>query len=390
MQTTLRFAPVPRVAWLLVLLGFWSRGAAGVLVGSRTRELPAAVRAGPQRHRGLCQGRGHPADGSVDGGNGHARRRRPESISAPYYSRDGRLIVFLRRTVATANRAVVAVADADGTNVRVLTGQMTDQNWFDWSPDGSLLALISTIDGSRRITIVPVDGSASTILDVGMEAEFASWRGPVGAELIFRGSGAGGVAAGLFAVKPDGTGVHQVSLTLGADDATFQRPIDSPDGRFVLYSVFEPTSGRTAPSNVPNVAYEGNLLRLHVLDLVAGIDLVIPPGIDPTDATLPVDHWGGAFSPDGTQIAFIADRNNGTMQLAIAPSDGSGSGRSIGPTVAKPGDGDPIFEFSPDGMSVVAAYPGEGTVRVLPIDGSASSTLPWDGNDLPNTQRLAP
>jgi Tol biopolymer transport system component len=180
-----------------------------------------------------------------------------------------------------------------------------------------------------------------------------------------------------------------VSLTLGSD-AEFQRPMVSPDGRLVAYSSFEMTSGRTAEPGLPGVVYEGNLLRIHVLDLVAGTDRVIPPGIDPIDPTTPVDQWDAVFSPDGARIAFTADRSNGTVQLVIAPTNGSEIGRPIGPAVAKPGDPNPIFDFAPDGQSLIAAYPGEDTARIVPLDGGPTSPIPWDGADLPNLQRLAP
>ncbi len=48
-QTTLRLTPVPRVAWLLVVLGLvLALVAAALWVGSRATAAPA-VRAGPQR-----------------------------------------------------------------------------------------------------------------------------------------------------------------------------------------------------------------------------------------------------------------------------------------------------------------------------------------------------
>jgi WD40-like Beta Propeller Repeat len=381
-QMTLRLVPVPRLAWILVILALIVALAAAVFVVGSQHRLPPPF--GLARNGAAVFSRGgdiltvDPATGitsTLVGGSAED--------SAPYYSRDGRMIVFLRAIGdPSTNTVTVAVADADGGNVRMVTGRLIDQNWFDWSPDGRSLALISQVDGIPRITIAATDGSGSRLLDLGMEAEFVSWLGPAGDQLIFRGR-RGGITTGLFTVRPDGSDLREVSLTQGNRDA-YQDPMVSPDGRRVMYASFEQTTA------VPNVDWDGMLLRLHVLDLVAKIDSVIPPGVDGLDPRLPVNEWSGAFSPDGTQIAFVADRSDHTVQLMVAASDGSGSGRAVGPRVAKPGDANPFFEFTPDGKALLAAYPGEPAVRLLPLDGKPEGTLPWNGVDLPNVQRLAP
>jgi hypothetical protein len=47
------------------------------------------------------------------------------------------------------------------------------------------------------------------------------------------------------------------------------------------------------------------------------------------------------------------------------------------------------YEFTPDGTAVVATYPHEPSIRLVPVDGSAPTTLPLAGNELPSMQRLA-
>jgi hypothetical protein len=45
------------------------------------------------------------------------------------------------------------------------------------------------------------------------------------------------------------------------------------------------------------------------------------------------------------------------------------------PSARGVGDGaGPSYDFSPDGTLVIGAYPAEGVVRTLPVDGSEGST----------------
>ena len=99
-QTTLRFAPVPRIAWLLVVdRSSWSPlGAAAVLIGSRTARAPAAVRAGRATARSCYGGEDgdiyalDPATGASTAVD-HGRRPSDERHD---FSPDGTRFVFLR------------------------------------------------------------------------------------------------------------------------------------------------------------------------------------------------------------------------------------------------------------------------------------------------------
>jgi Tol biopolymer transport system component len=251
--------------------------------------------------------------------------------------------------------------------------------WWDWSYDGTRLAIISTVDGIKKITIANTDGSGSRTLDVGMPADFVSWRGPDDSELVFRGYPVDTSQAGIFAVRPDGTGLRQVSKDLGDQVGGYQDPQTAQDGSRVAYTAFEldPASGVM-------------LLRLHVLDLTTGLDIVIPGAPDPIDPTLPTDEGYGVFSADGRQIAFWRDSSDNKIVLAVAPSDGSSPGHSIGPANPKVDGKDPSFDFSPDASMLVVRYPNEAVVHLLPLDGRPGTTLPLNGLDVPSWQRRAP
>jgi Tol biopolymer transport system component len=76
---------------------------------------------------------------------------------APAISRDGSRIAF----VAQRNRRTsLYLANADGTNARVLTSSLQLQGAPSWTPDEQSIAVAAVVDGSPRVFSVPVDGSA--------------------------------------------------------------------------------------------------------------------------------------------------------------------------------------------------------------------------------------
>ena len=80
------------------------------------------------------------------------------------------------------------------------------------------------------------DGSGSRTLDIAGSVDNASWRPPDGTELVFRGQPGGpNSSSGLFAIRPDGTGLRP--LTSVPEDASLgyqSTPI--PDGRRIAYT----------------------------------------------------------------------------------------------------------------------------------------------------------
>ena len=104
--------------------------------------------------------------------------------SGPLPSRDGRVIAFTR---VVPGGTQVMVADADGTNVRPLDGVYAEFSEIDWAPTSDELAIISMIEGQRKLTVVPTDGTAATTLDTGMLDNSAFWYLPDG-RILFKGT----------------------------------------------------------------------------------------------------------------------------------------------------------------------------------------------------------
>ena len=372
-QSTLRFSPAPRIAWLLVVVGLVvALAAAAVWIGSRQR-VPQPF--GPARNGAIVSS--HDGDIYAVDPVTHAERLLVGGKTmdfGPSFSRDGTKLLFLRGSGDPGDDKglILAVANADGTAVRELTPQQQGFDWLDWSPDSGQIAFLSqpVAGGPRLINVANVDGSGVTTLDVGRSAHFLSWLPPLGGEIVFRGEQLTPADAppGLFAVHPDGSGLRQLSRTPASNDSDYMNPAVAPDGTRVTYT--------------SNFGYA----HIHVLDLATGRDVVMP---DPANGF--TNQFGTAFfSPDGRLVGYVREFiDDKTYQFVVAPSDGSGTGTPIGPRLREP-TSDVNWTWTPDGSAVVVDYGADLTVRLLPIDGSPGTVIGKGDLAFADIQRLAP
>lgn len=90
--------------------------------------------------------------------------------SAPRYSPDGTRIAF--HEVRNGLDYDVFIANADGTEARLLAGGGGDQRLPEWSPDGRTLAYVSNAGGHHDLFILGVDGGEPVRLTRQPEDEF--------------------------------------------------------------------------------------------------------------------------------------------------------------------------------------------------------------------------
>jgi acylaminoacyl-peptidase len=204
---------------------------------------------------------------------------------------------------------VLDLDDHDGA-ARRIAPELEDVSLPAASPDGSILAALATVEGTRQILLVPLDGGQARPLT-------ALPQGVVGRPVWSPDGGSIAFAAGPAEIrdpsKPyridrvtyrfDGIGnlddavtdlfvvvVETGALTQLTDDRCMNAdPRWSPDGSRLAYLVSFP----------PERAWTF-LPELHVLDLQSGESRAV------------VDDWGGAFAldwcPDGERLAFIGAR----------------------------------------------------------------------------------
>jgi hypothetical protein len=297
----------------------------------------------------------------------------------PVFSRDGTRFLFLRGAPTPCGTPdcglILVVANADGTGLREITPGVPGLDGLDWSPDGTRVAFLSTVPGrsGHVLNIVDVLTAKLVTLDVGRPVNQLSWRPPVGAQIVFRGEHIqdSDPPLGIFAVRPDGTDLHELSTRPALDDQDYNDLAVSPDGQLVAYR---------------DVAFKGGQgFRVRILNLRTGTDDILPA--DPPSAS----QGGPLFSPDGRSVLYLRWYPDNSTQLVFARL-GSGTGIALGPHGPLGQDGPTIagYGFAPDGTAVFANYDAEKLARLLPIDGSPGIEIARGDLALVTYQRLAP
>ena len=148
----------------------------------------------------------------------------------PAWSPNGQQIVFHSYRDGERN-AEIYVMDADGRNQRRLTNHPAFDGYPHWSPDGKRIAFTSGRDakeGEPRLEVYTMDadgGNVRKITNLGF-VQRPRWS-PDGEWIVF-------MEAEIFAIRPDGTDMWQVSNP--RDNTAMFLGGWSPDGKQVLYT----------------------------------------------------------------------------------------------------------------------------------------------------------
>ena len=365
--------PAPRLGrvLLIVLLALALATAAAVVIASRQHRVPPPF--GPAAN-GIQIASG---DGDIFALDATTHQRRP-LVTGPSWdfgttwSRDGTQFLFLRTAAQPDNTVpallTMAVAAADGSNVREVVGPVTSLDWFDWSPDGGQVAFVARDSrGNGLVNVVDVPTGRVATFALPVSVGWLAWR-PDGREILLRSEGK---TPAIYAVHPDGTGYRPVSTRPALNEADFSDPVMSPDGGRLLYTSYRSAIG---PS-------------LYLLDLATGKELGIPTPIVAAAGA-------GVFSQAGDRIAFLRSRAGGTFEVVVAPADGSSEGSAVGASMPMSADKsmDASLAFAPDDSALIVRKGDDSysTFTWLPLDGSPSSTLDKGAFEFIDVQRLAP
>ena len=148
--------------------------------------------------------------------------------SWPVWSPNGRQIAFDSQRDGNDE---IYVMDADGKNQRRLTNHPASDDYPHWSPDGKRIAFTSGRDGKEgepRLEIYTMDTAGKNVrrvTNLGF-VQRPRWS-PDGEWIVFMG-------AEIFAIRPDGTDMWQVSNP--RDQTAMFLGGWSPDGKQILYT----------------------------------------------------------------------------------------------------------------------------------------------------------
>jgi dipeptidyl aminopeptidase/acylaminoacyl peptidase len=238
------------------------------------------------------------------------------------------------------NAGLCAIPSAGGTATRTsATGGAQDafSAVYDWSPDGSKLALSApgSVASSIHIYVENADGSGlQELTHESRISEYPAWS-PDGSKLVFQGDNQ------LSVVNADGSGERHLVVPFedigptpgpgGGPPPTTQPvlgsvPRWSPDGAKIVYE------GVSAP-NVPS-----------------GVAVVDANEASPPRPLAPGGS-GPDWSPDGGRIVYMTDRDGAS--LATMNADGSGQAEIPGTRRAQ---SESLFPaWSPDGSRIAYA-----------------------------------
>jgi dipeptidyl aminopeptidase/acylaminoacyl peptidase len=387
-DTTLGARPASRVplrpiAYLILLVALALAIAAGAIIASRTKALPAPY--GPAANGLVAYSSGgdiytaDPVTGAVT-----PIVTGPEDDRNPVFSHDGSRIVFRRAADTPRTTFNLVVADSDGSHMRVVTPEpLVSQEPVEWTADGT--GLVAWSEDGERLIRFDADGGVPGVIASGINGGGdilweSTLRPPDNSQILFRGDD----EATLMVMNADGSGQRTLAeSTTGCPD--FGRYAWSPDGTKVAFSRTSGTNG----------CDDG--VRIYV----ANAD-----GTNERQLTSDKGIWWEpdfAWAPASDRLAVVRWHKlpSGTVEIrpiAIAAIDG-GPVTEVGPVSAP--EGSP-FEWSPDGSKIVTVTQSiDSTVNgdprgpeVTPIEiDTATGTwreLPFDVRSAVSWQRIAP
>ena len=221
---------------------------------------------------------------NIDGSNPIRVTHSGRHDTQPAWSPDGTMIAYVSSPANTSGDYMLNVVRSAGGPVRTIISQTAMINGPSWSPDGKTIAFGSRHDGKNWVGTVPSAGGAVSWLEGGFGGGWPAYS-PDGRSIAFAldpGSG----NASIYVMDAAGTKAARLSPLRDTND---QYPAWSPDGRFIAYS-----NGSAGNPRIDMVRSDGT---------GAAVDATRNPALD---AERP------SFTPDG-RIVFAG--------LASAPSD---------------------------------------------------------------------
>ncbi|MEX2496764.1 MAG: S9 family peptidase [Woeseia sp.] len=308
-----------------------------------------------------------------------------EHASDPRISPDGRQVVYVRQSndiMTDSSIGNLWLVDSDGSHHRPLLSGRDDYSAPRWSPDGTRIAYLSDVEGSRQLYVRWLD-TGQTALVTNLEEtpqalvwspdgnsiafsmqvpekaeplaappekpEGAEWAEPVKVieRIFYRADGAGYLPTGnshVFIVPAEGGTPRQVT----SGDFNHGGPLAfTPDGRFIVFSANRRQDWELDPR-------EAEIYRIALDD---GGELTQLTDRDGPDGQ-------PAVSPDGRLIAYVGfdERERGYENSILYVMDRDGSNRRALTSDFDRAVGDP--QWHGNGNGIFVSYDDRGVRRI--------------------------
>ncbi len=222
------------------------------------------------------------------------------------------------------------------------------------------IAFVSDRDGNQEIYVMNADGSAQVNLTQNSAVDEDPWWSPDGSEISFRSMRAG--QSDLWTMDADGKNVKRVTND-GAVDGQLRW---SPDGqRIAYYSFAEQEQGYLWVANADGGDPKAVLTAIH------------PAGVDQQCA----GGFPGGWFPDGQHILYRGSWGEGSaLQICSAKSDGS----EIHAIYGERGASATYPAFSPDGSKIAFVTNRDGNDEIYVMDADGSNLQRVTDDDAPD------
>lgn len=147
--------------------------------------------------------------------------------STPFWSPDEQSFVF--QSDRDGDKEIF-LGFMNGSDPKQLTTNEAFDGSCSFSPDGNLVTFYSNRDGNPEIYILELDSGIEQRLTTSSARDAEPAFSPDGEWIVFESNQDGG-DYDIWAIRPDGSGLHQITFDQGNE----QIPSFSPDGKWILF-----------------------------------------------------------------------------------------------------------------------------------------------------------